>query len=255
MTALVVLCGLGAKAQLTDGTVYWIQDASTGQFLSQGNDWGTQATVKDVGGLGFEVVYVSDGVYKLKNIMWNKVNNADLGLRATDGYCDQAASDVTLTVSGEGYTIKNTEGKYLCNNGDVNDYGVKPRGFSDDASSATVWKFLTKAEYEAAIQAYKDGKAADYATQMGLTASNVTELEAIITDPTQYLSKDLTNKISNPTLGSNWEGWTHASPNQRGEGAGVGSGCAEFWDLIVFCGNLETNQDSFFELANTFACN
>ena len=45
--AIAAMVGLNASAQLENGTVYWIQDTATGQFLSQGANWGTQATVQD----------------------------------------------------------------------------------------------------------------------------------------------------------------------------------------------------------------
>lgn len=219
-------------AQLEDGTVYWIQDVATGQFISQGANWGTQATVQEVGGLGLQAVYVSEGVYKLKNIMWNKGNNADLGLRTSDRFLDQAAGDVTLETADGGYKL-NTSSGYLCNNGDTNGDGVKRLGSTNEAAAATVWRFLTKSQYDAAIQAYKDGKAASYAASMGYNGvTSVSALEALITDVDQFISKDYTNSINNPTLANNWDGWTHgaAAGSNRSEGAGVGSGCAEFWN-------------------------
>lgn len=229
---LCIVSALGMRAQLTDGTVYWIQDIATGQFISQGANWGTQATVQDVGGLGWQAVYVSDGVYKLKNIMWNKGNNADLGLRTSDRFCDQAAGDITLIASGQGYKINTTDGGYLCNNGDVNGDGVKRLGSTSDESAATIWKFLTKTEYDAAIQAYKDRKAATYATTMGYNATTVAALETLITDANQFISKNYTSSITNASLADNWDGWAHAaaSGSNRAEGPGVGSGCAEFWN-------------------------
>lgn len=230
IAAFAAMISLSVNAQLTDGTVYWIQDVGTGQFISQGANWGTQATVQEVGGLGFQVVYVSDGVYKLKNIMWNTVNNADLGLRTSDRFCDQAAGDVTLVASGDGYKLNTSDGGYLCNNGDTNGDGVKRLGSTSDAAAATVWKFLTKAQYDAAIQTYKDGKATTYATNLGLSATSVSALESILDE--NYRPKDYTSSINNPTLGSNWNGWAHAaaSGSNRAEGAGIGSGCAEFWN-------------------------
>ena len=227
------MVGLSASAQLTDGTVYWLQDASTGEFISQGADWGTQATIQDVGGVGFQVVNVSEGVYKLKNIMWNKVNNADLGLRVTDGYCDQAASDVTLTASGVGYHVGIAGGNYLCNNQAENDYGVKKLGLSTNSSDATVWKFLTKTEYDAAIQAYKDKKAASFATSLGLTAASVSALEAILAE--NYITKDYTSSITNAALNAgNTSGWTATKPNQRNQAFGSESGTmAEAWNGCV----------------------
>ncbi len=216
-------------AQLENGTVYWIQDVATGQFISQGANWGSQATVQEVGGLGLQAVYVSEGVYKLKNIMWNKVNNADLGLRTSDRFLDQAAGDVTLETADGGYKL-NTSGGYLCNNGDTNGDGVKRLGSTNEAASATVWRFLTKSQYDAAIQAYKDANAATYATNLGYSANTVAELEAILA--TDYMAKDFTTSITNPTLSSSWDGWAHASASgsNRSEGAGIGSGCAEFWN-------------------------
>ena len=233
MAACAAMVGLGASAQLTNGTVYWIQDASTGQFISQGANWGTQATVQDVGGLGFEAAYVSEGVYKLKNIMWNKVNNADVGLRVTDGYCDQPASEVTLTASGEGYLVGIAGGNYLCNNQEENSYGVKPIGLSTNSTDATVWKFLTKEQYDAAIQAYKDKQAATFATSLGYTATSVSALEDILT--ANFITKDYTSGITNAALNAgNTNGWTATKPNQRAQAFGSENGtCAESWNGCV----------------------
>lgn len=217
-------------AQLENGTVYWIQDVATGQFISQGDNWSTRAVAQDVGGLGFEAVYVSEGKYKLKHVMWNTVRNASLGLGG-DAYVDQNPAEWTLTASGDGYllsTVIEDVSYYLANNGSENAYKEKAINKVTDAAGATVWKFLTKSEYDAAIQAYKDGKAATYATNLGYSASTVAALEAILA--TDYMTKDYTSSITNPTIGSNWDGWTYGAISQRGIGAGVGSGCAEFWN-------------------------
>ena len=232
LTALAAVFSLGLSAQLQDGGVYWIQDAATGQFISQGSSWGTRATVKDVGGIGFEAVYVSEGKYKLQNVMWNVANGASLGMRA-DLYTDQASAEWELTASGDGYKIGVDGANYLCNNGTPNALGVKDLGVSDNANAATVWKFLTKEEYDAAIQAYKDEKAATFAGLMGLSGvATVSSLENVITDPNQYAAIDMTSSITNPTLESSWDGWTHgAAPgSNRSEGANIGQGCAEFWN-------------------------
>ena len=249
LAATAAMVGLSAQAQLTNGTVYWIQDTGSGQFISQGGNWGTQATVQDVGGLGWETVYVSDGVYKLKNIMWNKVNNtADLGLNIVehDGYCDQAASEITLTASGEGYLLSAVNGsdtRYIINNQSVNDYGVKGLGFTTNSSEATVWKFLTKSQYVAALQAYKDDKAASYATALGHTAANVAALEAIINDNNQYISKDYTSSITNAELNAgNTNGWTATKPNQRDQAFSSENGTmAEAWNGCVVATQTVSN--------------
>lgn len=228
---VIVSATFKKKPTLVSGTVYWIQDVSTGQFISQGDNWSTRSVAQDVGGLGFEVVYVSDCVYKLNNIMWNKVNNATTGLGA-DLYVDNSSpAEFTLTASGDGYLVS-TGGNYLVNNGTENSLKEKPIGTTDNVEAASVWKFLTKDEYDAAIQAYKDGNAATYAAKLRYTASTVAALEAILA--TEFVAKDYTTSIINPTLGSNWDGWTHGTVSQRGEGAGIGQGCAEFWNGCGF---------------------
>lgn len=237
LAAMAAMVTMGAQAQLTDGAVYWIQDISTGQFLSQGADWGTQGTVKTVGGVGLQAVAVSSGVYQFKNIMWNKVNNADKGLRESDRFLDQTAGNWTLTASGEGYLISNSNGEYLCNNGTENKFKVKPIGVTTDQTAATVWKFLTKAEYDAAIVAYKNTSAAAIASKKGITATSVAELEAVITNADQFAIKDLTSKITNASLSSSWDGWSKENTYvsqwrnsvDNGTYVGVGDGCAEFW--------------------------
>ena len=237
---LCIVGVLGLRAQLTNGTVYWIQDTSTGQFISQGGDWGTQATVQDVGGIGFEAAYVSDGVYQLKNIQFNKVVNVDKGLNIVEhnGYCDQAASEITLTASGDGYllsAVKGSDTRYIVNNQSNNSYGVKALGFTTNSAEATVWKFLDKAGYDAAIQAYKDAKAASYATSLGYSAANEAALEAIINDANQFISKDYTSSITNAALNAgNTNGWTATKPNQRNQAFGSENGTmAESWNGCV----------------------
>lgn len=232
--ALLLLGGISVNAQLTNGTVYWIQDTATGQFLSQGDNWSTRAVTKDVGGLGWEAVYVSDGVYKLQNIMWNTVKNQTRGL-GSDLYVDNGTpAQFTLTASGGGYKVS-LNGNYWVNNGGENAYKEKPLNTTTDAAAASVWKFLTKTEYDAAIQAYKDGKAASYAAALGYSVSTVSELETLISDAEEFMSKDYTSSIKNPTLGSNGDNWTHGTVSQRNEGWAVGNGCAEFWNGCGYC--------------------
>lgn len=223
------------NAQLTNGTVYWIQDTATGQFLSQGDNWSTRAVLKDVGGLGFEATYISDGVYTLKNIMLNTLYNQSRGL-GSDLYVDNGTpAQFTLTASGGGYKVS-LNGNYWVNNGGENAYKEKPLGTTTDAAAASVWKFLTKTEYDAAIQAYKDGKAASYAAALGYnTVSTVADLETLIGDTEEFMSKDYTSSIKNPTLGTNGNNWTHGTVSQRGEGWNVGDGCAEFWNGCGYC--------------------
>lgn len=248
LAAMAAMVGLSANAQLTNGTVYWIQDTGSGQFISQGGNWGTQATVQDVGGIGFEAVYVSDGVYKLKNIQFNKVVNVDKGLNIVehDGYCDQAASDITLTASGDGYllsAVKGSDTRYIVNNQSNNSYGVKGLGFTTNSAEATVWKFLDKAGYDAAIQAYKDAKAASYATSLGYSAANEAALEAIINDANQFISKDYTSSITNAALNAgNTNGWTATKPNQRTQAFGSENGTmAESWNGCVVATQTVSN--------------
>lgn len=236
LAAFAAMVGLSASAQLTNGTVYWIQDAATGQFISGGANWGTRAVVKDVGGLGFEATAISEGVYTLKNIMLNKVHNASKGLGDNCFVDNGSPAQWTIAASGEGYTISLGD-TYLCNNGDYSDLNVRRLGTTTDASAATVWKFLTKTEYEAAIQAYKDGKASAIATLAGLEGvSSVAALEAVLTDVDQFISKNETSSITNATLADNWNGWTHgvAPGSNRSEGAGQGSGCVEFWNGVGY---------------------
>lgn len=240
---LCIVSALGLRAQLTNGTVYWIQDVSTGQFLSQGDSWATKAVAQDVGGLGWEAVYVSDGVYKLNNIMWNTVTSATVGL-GVDAYVDQAPAEWTIEAKDGGYTIKNGD-NYLVNNGTENAQKEKPIGKTTDAAAATVWKFLTKTEYDAAVQAYQDSKAAAYAAALGYEANSVAALEALIADDeNQFITKDYTSSITNSTLGSNDTGWSHGRLGSRGNDAGgwnVGDGCAEFWNGCGSCTQTVSN--------------
>ena len=236
LAAAAAMFSYSVSAQLTDGQVYWFQDVQTGQFLSQGANWGTQATMKDVGGLGLEAVQVSDGVYNLKNIMWNKTTNGNLGLRSVDPFLDQWLGKWTLVPSGDGYKLRAPDNNgngtyYLSATGSTNAIGVKAIVHTTNEANATVWKVLTYAQYQQAIQTYKDNRAASIAQSMGLDGvTSVAQLENAVST---FEKADYTSKLTNPTLASNWDGWTHeAAPgSNRAQGNGIGgNNCAEFWN-------------------------
>ncbi|MBR4242277.1 MAG: hypothetical protein IKR98_00030 [Bacteroidaceae bacterium] len=229
LAAFAAMVTMGVNAQLTNGTVYWLQDTGTGQFLSQGDAWSTKAVMKDVGGLGFEAV-LSNGNYLLKNIMWNTVKSTNLGLGA-DQYVDQTPVEYTITAVTGGYKVS-YNGNYLVNNGNENAYKEKPIGKTTDVNAATVWRFLTKTEYDAALQAYYDGRAAAMATSMGLNGiTTLSALETEIADES-YVKVDQTSKITNPDINGSDNGWTHAKLYRGNDSGGwaTGDGCAEFWN-------------------------
>ncbi len=232
LAALAAMVGLSAQAQLTNGTVYWIQDAATGQFITRGGNWGTRAVAEDVGGIGFKAEYINDGVYKLQTVDRTLAGNT--AYFGTGMYLDQnTQTEWSITASGEGYTISSGT-QYLNISGKSNQQNQVSLVA---AGEAAVWKFLTRAEYKAALAAKKNAEAVTLATTLGLDGiTTLAELEAEIAGE-DYVTVDQTSKIDNPTIADNLNGWALSKAgaprgyqeNNGDKQPGVGSGCAEFW--------------------------
>lgn len=231
---LCIVSVLGLRAQLTNGTVYWIQDAATGQFITRGGNWGTRAVTEDVGGVGFKAEFISDGVYKLQTVDRTLAGNA--AYLGTGLYLDQnTQTEWKITASGVGYTISSGE-QYLNISGKSNQQNQVSLVA---AGEAAVWKFLTRTEYKEALAAKKNAEVVALAATMGLDGiTTLSGLEAEIAGE-DYVTVDQTSKLTNPNMDGdkdhNLDGWTKSDPGSpRGNGSVYGNGgTAQAWNGTI----------------------
>ena len=100
-----------------DGT-YLLRNAETGQYISQGHDWGTQLATNPFNGLNIMTAYQGNGLYTLDSQVFENPSSHFLG---TGGYVDGGATNFIIREVAEGrYLIvaDNLEGRVLQDNAD-----------------------------------------------------------------------------------------------------------------------------------------
>ena len=129
--------------------VYYVQETSTGKFLSRGSSWGTHAVVDDYG-VPVELTYVPDGKYTIKGID----NNGTYGFDG-DVYSDASGENIRSFIFTEvegGYTLTNTNNsKFVA----IKAEGADSLGLTADSDKGSVFKLLSMAERDAIVAANK----------------------------------------------------------------------------------------------------
>ena len=220
LVALLATLGMGvAYADLpASGAQGYFYDSVTGKFLSYGVSALAQSNdgaVVDFYGRPFTVTYksnsqttFSDGVtipsqayvqridrtgnYLLCNgtgVVCVGSNYKAVGMYEVDGKL------VLRAVYDQGYAKK---GWFFAIN--ANDEICLVEG----VENATKWEFVDGARQQEIVAAAAQARLVTEAAKAGLTVTSLTELETTVAGMN---SKDLTDKISNPTMYSNIEGW------------------------------------------------
>ena len=136
LMAAATLMSSAAMAQLEAGK-YFVKNNESGQFLSNGANWGTRSVLF---GRGIEYdVTVADGLYTLKS----GIKNTNTALRPSDGFNDQSGAWELQPTEG-GYYMYNGS-KYFCN-----DASGVPQ-YKDTPDASCVWSFVTAAERKALL--------------------------------------------------------------------------------------------------------
>ena len=129
--------------------IYYVQETSTGKFLSRGSYWGTHAVVDDYG-VPVELTYVPDGKYTIKGID----NNSTYGFDG-DVYSDASGTNIRSFIFTEvegGYTLTNTNNsKFVA----IKAEGADSLGLTADSDKGSVFKLLSMAERDAIVAANK----------------------------------------------------------------------------------------------------
>ena len=131
---------------LEPGT-YYMKNVGSGKFLTIGNDWGTRASL---GAHGFDVNVeaVGNGKYTFDT----KVSTGNHWL-GVDGYVDQALAEWTLIKVNGNYAITLDGNKFFGYDGSTT---ATTKELTDANDVNAQWQFITRAEFEAALNDASD---------------------------------------------------------------------------------------------------
>ena len=135
---IYMTCTATVWGQINSGTSYYLRNRQAGKFLTQGNAWGTQATLGTTG-LDFTVT-VSDGKYSFDSKVSRTSDNNIYHHLGANGYVDAEESKFTLgQKDSKYYTISNGTNFLVPNTGTT----VTFTGTEANNQGAH-WEFLTK---------------------------------------------------------------------------------------------------------------
>ncbi len=131
---------------LEPGT-YYMKNVGSGKFLTIGNDWGTRASL---GAHGFDVNVeaVGNGKYTFDT----KVSTGNHWL-GVDGYVDQALAEWTLIKVNGNYAITLDGNKFFGYDGSTT---ATTKELTDANDVNAQWQFITREEFEAALNDASD---------------------------------------------------------------------------------------------------
>lgn len=230
---LAALCVVGAlcfKVKAQEAGTYYFYNDESGKYLSRGATWGTHA-VADTYGIAFTIAKESEGVYTLKNVDHSLMVNGNRYL-GENLYTDNGtACNYTFAASGEGYTLKQTNGYLTIASADS--YGQTPIETTADAAQATVWRLLTKEQYNTALATRDAAAAQALATKYGLTG--VTDLASLKSKLAYGATTNKTSSVGNAAIGGGSSAWAKdKTENNRGIGdSKAGDGVFQTWQGCV----------------------
>lgn len=175
-----------------ESNVYYLYDSEAKVFFSRGCAWGTEASA-DKYGIPLTLAF-ADGAYTIKNY-----THSDQYVNGSGGvYTDQGTYSWTIAASGTGFTIANSDGKYLTH---------ASGGYGESATlgdDAKVWSLFSKTERDAIVAAYSSENKTNVITAAGLTDVTADNFETTISGYVSSVVK---------TIGPNDYNWTKVRGN------------------------------------------
>ena len=198
--------------------VYYMYNETNGLFLTRGETWGTQAVAKPIG-MPWKVS-VADGKYTLRMY--------DLTVAgSTSGFGDNCYSDngspLQFTPNGnatDGFTLQNGSNYITC---------PASAGAVSLSGTASSWKFLTQAQYDAVLAAKVAAQESAIATLKGITIPGGQSLNDVVTDANNWRVSPTVND-GVPTSSK----WTATKHDGRG---GNTNWNASYGTEMYQCGN------------------
>lgn len=196
---------------------YYLYHAESKRFLSRGEHWGTCATVDRY---GVPFVWTAEE-YSLKFLD----NNACL-FETDDSnlYTDNASTGFVFEYTEGGYLLKSQKSdRYLT----IVDgaYTHQIVNVTDDATAATLWQPMTKAEHDAIVAAYVEENYANVIEASGIsaTAGDFANYLATLT------AVDVTDAIGTARFGGNAGEWTFTEVRHQDWQPAYGTDFCELW--------------------------
>ena len=196
---------------------YYLYNVEEKQFLSRGEYWGTCATVDRY---GIPFVWTAEE-YSLKFLD----NNACL-FETDDSnlYTDNASTGFVFEYTEGGYLLKSQKSdRYLT----IVDgaYTHQIVNVTDDATAATLWQPMTKAEHDAIVAAYVEENYASVIEASGIsaTAGDFANYLATLT------AVDVTDAIGTARFGGNAGEWTFTEVRHQDWQPAYGTDFCELW--------------------------
>ena len=196
---------------------YYLYNVEEKKFLSRGEYWGTCATVDRY---GVPFVWTAEE-YSLKFLD----NNACL-FETDDSnlYTDNASTGFVFEYTEGGYLLKSQKSdRYLT----IVDgaYTHQVVNVTDDATAATLWQPMTKAEHDAIVAGYVEENYASVIAAAGITAP--------AGDFANYLATltavDVTDAIGTARFGGNAGEWTFTEVRHQDWQPAYGTDFCELW--------------------------
>ena len=144
--ANVTVTSMELVKPLADGT-YYMKNVGANKYLTIGNDWGTRASLGNHG-LDIDVKAVGKGKYTFDT----KVSTGNHWL-GVDGYMDQAIAEWMVVEAGENYALTLDGTKYFGFDGTTT---ATTKELTDPTHVNAQWQFITREEFEAALNDASD---------------------------------------------------------------------------------------------------
>ena len=220
-----------ANAQ-TDGE-YYLYDSTAKVFLTRGASYGTEGSADKY---GIPVIWNStDGTIRFKD--WS-----DTGLFKTETaaiFTDGTAGKWAFEAVTGGYLLKYVEDGAYVRHSDGG-WG-KYLNFVTDASEATVWTFMSKAEHDALIATYVNNNYENVINSADLSTTSSAFISYLAAN---YAAKDMTSKVATARFAGNVGGWTWTERNRTNNGQpAYGTDFVEFFQTTGVISQTVTGLD------------
>ena len=205
------------EAPKVENGEYYLYNVSEKKFLSRGEHWGTCATIDKY---GVPFVWTAEE-YSLKFL------DSNVHLFETDDsnlYTDNASTGFAFEYTEGGYLLKSQKSdRYLT----IVDkaYTHQIVNVTDDATAATLWQPMTKAEHDAFVAGYVEENYASVIEASGIsaTAGDFANYLATLT------AVDVTDAIGTARFGGNAGEWTFTEVRHQDWQPAYGTDFCELW--------------------------
>ena len=202
---------------IADGT-YYLYDSNAELFLGRGGAWGTEA-VADKYGVPFNWKTDANGAGSIEFIDWPGVY---LFITGTGIYTDNASTGWKFEETSNGYKLLKADGTVYATHelGSLGEYVHT----TENASLATVWTFMNKADHDAIVDAYPTANKTSVMTAAGKSEEDLDTYVATLT------AIDMTDKIGTATFSGNVGDWTYAPVRNQDGQPRYGTNFCEAWN-------------------------